>query len=149
MNKITLTSDTHFEQLLEAEVITAYHSSGYPGLVPYPNIHCGDIKQALYRADFKMNDEELYDESYIYELEISSKGLPKELILDQGHKQDLSFEDFFKKDYNVLCYKNTAEGDVNKNNLSLIVLNTNNILSMKIHSKWSASEVEKYLFETN
>jgi hypothetical protein len=148
MNRIILTADTDFIQLIDSDVVTAYHSSGYKNLTPYPNMHCGDLKQALYRADYKMNDECLYNESYIYALDISLKGLSNELILDRGFKQDLLFEDSFKKEYNVLCYKNISEGDVYKNNLSLIVLNTNNILSMRIDNKWRASEVDRYLFKT-
>jgi hypothetical protein len=140
-----LEPDTSFEELKSWEEVVVYHGSGESDLSPRSNLHCGSFLQSLFRTDFKVNDEEVYKHGYIYEIKCSLEGLNKELFDDDGKNQNLILEDSYKNLYNVLAYKNVAEGFAKDNNISLIILKEINIISFKLDSIWSGPAIESFL----
>lgn len=146
-----LDNNTKFEDLKNLDTINVFHSCSTDNLIkrfednPDKNIHAGTLYQAIDRADYKINDEELYHTAYIYEITVSLNGLKEELVIDDGERANSDFEDTFKKDYNILAYKNVGEGNVKYENLSLIILNKCNILSIKLHSVMNGEQIRNEL----
>lgn len=146
-----LERNTRFEDIKRRDIIKVYHSCSVLDIEKrfreYPdiNIHVGSLYQALDRADYKLNDQDLYDVAYIHELEISLNGLFDHLIEDDGGSANSEEENKYKDRYNLLAYKNIAEGNRRDENLSLIILNKKNILNTRINFKLDREELEKEL----
>lgn len=144
---VSLEPNTSFQEIKKLTSIIVYHSCGVDNFVPRENLHTGSFLQTLFRADYKINDEGLYKHGYVYKLEISLEGLSEELMLDDGFDSDISFEDSLKNKFNVVAYKNVAEGFKKDKNLSLLVLREKNIVSCKLDSIWSGPAIESYLYD--
>lgn len=128
----TLTPDTDFPTLQTQETIKVYRSSSRPDKTTYESgSHVGTLQQALIRADYFLNDEESHDKYYLYELEIRLGRIYPKLESDSGENHGNSYYQNLAKDYDTVVYKNTGEGDIKRENLSLIVLNPNNVISSK------------------
>jgi hypothetical protein len=143
---IELDTNTSLEEIKKQKSIFAYHSTGLHVFEPRENLHCGSLVQAVFRADYKINDEQLFDHAYIYKLHISLEGLLDDVILDDGYESNPNFEDVLKSKCNVALYKNVAEGYKKDKNLSLLVLNKRNIISYQNSSVWSGEEIETFLY---
>lgn len=127
-----LLPSTTFQSLKAQEKIKAYRSSARPSKTSYESgSHAGTLQQALIRADYFLNDEESHDKYYLYELEINLGRIYPKLESDSGENHGNSYYQNLAKDYDTIIYKNTGEGDIQKENLSLIILNPNNIISSK------------------
>jgi hypothetical protein len=147
---------TSFEEVLKANTITVYHSCSFHGDFfarissrKEKNIHAGSLFQAVWRADYKVNDEQVYPVSYIYELVIKPESIYNKLIHDSGENVDQSEEDQYKNDYDLLVYHNTGEGHRHEPNLSVIVLDHSIIKSVKLHSSMNSEQITKYMEENN
>lgn len=147
---------TSFDEILKSDYITVYHACSFNGdflsrvkSKPDKNIHAGSLFQAVWRADFKVNDEEVYPISYIYELVLNPKKIYNQLIHDFGENVDQQEEDKYKKDYDLLVYHNTGEGHNHEPNLSVIILDHNIIKSVRLHSAMNSEEISKYMDENN
>lgn len=147
---------TSFDELLKSDSITVYHSCSFNGDFlsrvnsrPDKNIHAGSLFQAVWRADFKVNDEEVYPISYIYELVLNPKKIYNELIIDSGENVSQADEDSYKKDYDLLVYHNTGEGHANEPNLSVIILDHSIIKSVRLYAAMNSEEITQYMKENN
>lgn len=128
-----LTPDMDFATLQSQQKIKVYRSSARPNKTTYESgSHVGTLQQALIRADYFLNDEESHDKYYLYELEIRLGRIYPKLESDSGENHGNSYYADLKKDYDTIVYKNTGEGDIKNENLSLIILNPNNIVSSKV-----------------
>lgn len=128
-----LLPSTTFQSLKVQEKIKAYRSSARPSKTSYESgSHAGTLQQALIRADYFLNDEESHDKYYLYELEIKLGRIYPKLESDSGENHGNSYYQNLAKDYDTIIYKNTGEGDIQNENLSLIILNPNNIISSKL-----------------
>ena len=131
-----LEQNTTLEQIKNTDTLKVYHSCSTENLAerfkasPNKNIHAGTLYQALDRADYKINDEELYDTAYIHEITINLNGLYPKLVKDDGENANSDMENRYKIYWNVLVYKNVGEGRIKDQNLSVIILNKKNILSV-------------------
>ena len=108
------------------------------------NIHAGSFIQAIWRADYKINDEEEYDKAYVYEITFKLGKIYPELIHDSGYDVDQVNEDKYKPQYDTLLYHNTGEGFSDRENLSVIILNKNNIEKIELHSAWTSDTLKDY-----
>ena len=146
-----LEQNTFFNEIKNSSRLTVYHSCSVPNLNkrfknnPDKNIHAGTLYQAICRADYKVNDEELYDEICIHEIDISLEGLYPKMVIDDGENANSIKEDKFKPKWNLLVYKNVGEGDIRDNNLSVIILNKSNILSVKLYGFFNGEELESMM----
>jgi len=147
---------TSFEELLKSDTITVYHSCSFNGDFlsrvksrPDKNIHAGSLFQAVWRADFKVNDEEVYPISYIYELVLNPNKIYNELIPDSGENVDQADEDKYKSDYDLLVYHNTGEGHAHESNLSVIILDHSIIKSVRLYTSMNSEEITQYMKENN
>jgi hypothetical protein len=145
---VILDRHTSKEELLKATEIVAYHSCSFNGDFlsrinnrPDKNIHAGSFFQAVWRADYKVNDNENYPVAYIYELVLAPKKICPELIPDSGYDVDQSEEDKFKPEYDLLVYHNTGEGHRHENNLSVIILDPKIIKSVKLYRSMNGEEI--------
>jgi hypothetical protein len=149
---VILEQTTTFDTIKEADTLIVYHSCSTNKLKerfnnnPDKNIHAGTLLQALCRADYKINDEELYKKAYVYEIKIELDGVCPDLVKDDGKDSDSSMEDTYKSNWNILVYKNVGEGRVEDENLSVIILNKKVIKSVKLHSKWNGKTLEQELY---
>lgn len=151
---LILNQNTTKQELLNNKNIKVYHSCSFEGdffsrinSKPHKNIHVGSLFQAIWRADYKVNDNEDYNTSYVYELNINPDKVYPNLIKDEGYNVDQSEEDKYKKDWDILIYKNTGEGYTKDENLSIIILNKNIIKSAKLHSEWNSAKLKNYFLD--
>lgn len=131
---MTLTPKTTVKEILSSKRLKVYHASAQRVLEieESKGLHVGSLEQALERADFYVNDEELFTEYYIHEVEIIVPSVDKiHVCIDKGERADLFEETLHKQRYNLLMYRNVAEGDVKENNLSCVVLDKTYINSCK------------------
>ena len=128
-----LTPDTTFEELSKMGTIRTYRSSAKNDKTSYQSgSHVGSKLQALIRADYMLNDEEKYDEYYLYEVILDVGKIYPKVHADDGSDHDISYGIDVSNDYDLIAYKNTGEGDIRRENLSLIILNPSNVISNKI-----------------
>jgi hypothetical protein len=92
----------------------------------------GSKLQALIRADYMLNDEEKYEQYYLYEVILDVGKIYPKVHADDGSDHDISYGIDVSNDYDLIAYKNTGEGDIRRENLSLIILNPSNVISNKI-----------------
>lgn len=154
--QLVLDRHTSFQEVLNSNTITVYHSCSFQGDFfqrisnrPDKNIHAGSLFQAVWRADYKVNDEEVYPISYIYELVLNPKKIYNQLIHDSGKNVDQDEEDKYKKDYDLLVYHNTGEGHNHEPNLSVIILDHNIIKSVNLYAGMNSEEITQYMEENN
>lgn len=153
-NILSLNETTTKTELLNSNKIKVYHSCSFKGDFfsriknkPEKNIHAGSLFQAIWRADFKVNDNQDYNISYVYELILEPTKIYPDLILDEGYNVDQSEEDKYKKNWDILIYKNTGEGYIKDENLSIIILNKDIIKSVNIHSEWDSVKLTNYFLD--
>jgi len=147
---------TPVQQLLKAKTITVYHSCSFKGDFlarvksrPDKNIHAGSLFQAVWRADYKVNDEEAFPISYVYEIVIKPKRIFPELIHDSGENVNQQEEDEYKGKYDLLLYHNTGEGHAHETNLSVIILDHSIIKSVKLYASMDSEQITEYMEENN
>jgi len=153
---LVLDRHTSQDQLMKATRIVAYHGcrSKDPFVAkikkrPDVSIHAGSMFQAVWRADYKVNDEGDYDVAHIHELVIEPKSIYPKLVLDSGYDQDQQDEDQYKGKYDLLVYHNTGEGHAHEPNLSIIVLDHSIIKSSRLYAAMNADQLTKYMEENN
>lgn len=120
-----LTADTKFTDIQEVEYLKVFRSSARGEKREYTKgSHCGTRQQALIRADYMINDEGKYDKYYLYELVIKVGNIYPNILPDDGSDHGY---DYVKGlgNYDLAFYKNTGEGDIRKENLSVIIINPN------------------------
>ncbi len=133
MNILELTPDVTFEEAQKASSLKVYRSSARPNKQDYTaGSHAGTKQQALIRADYMLNDEQKYDEYYLYELVVTLDRVYPELVEDTGTDHGYDFTSDIASNYDIAFYKNTGEGDVRRENLSIIVINPKSIQSSKM-----------------
>jgi len=129
-----LTPHTKFLDVKGMEYLKVYRSSARPNKHNYTEgSHAGTLQQALIRADYMINDEEKYDEYYLYELIIRLGRVYPSLLKDDGSDHGYDYVSDMK-DYDTAFYKNTGEGDIRNENLSVIIINPDSIISSKMSS---------------
>ncbi len=145
---------TSLEEVLDSKEVTVYHSCSFNGDFFKrissrldKNIHAGSLFQAVWRADYKVNDEESYPVSYIYELVLKPKRIYNQLIHDSGENVNQADEDRYKENYDLLVYHNTGEGHRNESNLSVIILDHSIIESSRLYASMNGEEIRKFMEE--
>jgi hypothetical protein len=129
-----LTPHTKFSNVESMKYLKVYRSSARPNKHNYTEgSHAGTLQQALIRADYMINDEEKYDEYYLYELIIRLGRVYPSLLKDDGSDHGYDYISDMK-DYDTAFYKNTGEGDIRNENLSIIIINPDSIISSKMSS---------------
>lgn len=127
-----LLPNTKFEEVLNLENLKVYRSSAKPDKTTYESgSHAGTKQQALIRADYMINDEEKYDEYYLYELLVNLGNVYPKLLPDDGSDHGYGFVKDLKN-YDTAFYKNTGEGDIKNENLSIIIINPKSIVSSEM-----------------
>jgi len=129
-----LTADISFSVLQEIPYINAYKAAHSPNqnFTPVTDFedyasHFGSIEQA--RDRFEIMEE---DDWYIYKYTIDLQKVYPILLEDEGGSFNAENGSQIKRarqrGYTVAVYHNTAEGNTESENLSLVILNTNAIL---------------------
>jgi hypothetical protein len=131
MNELLHTTD--FESIKKLDTIKVYRSSARPSKTSYESgVHAGSKKQALIRADYMVNDEGKYMRYYLYELEVKLGKVWPMLEGDNGTDHGNDFYKDIMGEYDTVIYKNTGEGNIKDNNLSIVCLNPHNIISSRM-----------------
>ena len=131
-NTQELTADSKFKDVVNFENLKVFRSSARGDKRNYVSgSHCGTRQQALIRADYMINDEGKYDTYYLYELIIKIGSVYPELLPDDGSDHGY---DYVKDlgEYDVAFYKNTGEGDIRNENLSVIIINPGVVVQSKM-----------------
>jgi len=129
----TLLPNTSFESIQKLDKIKVYRSSARMNKTSYESgIHVGSKQQALIRADYMINDEGSHMRYYLYELEIKLDRIWPMLETDDGQNHGNEYYSDISKDYDIVIYKNTGEGNIKNHNLSIVVLNPDIIISSKV-----------------
>jgi len=132
-NTQELLPTTKFQDLLNLETIKVYRSSAKPNKVGYESgSHAGTKQQALIRADYMVNDEEKYEKYFLYELLIDLGRVYPKLLPDDGSDHGYDYTLNLLDKYDTAFYKNTGEGDIRNENLSIIIINPKSIKSDKM-----------------
>lgn len=127
-----LAPNTSFSDIKGVEFIKVFRSSARPAKADYTSgSHCGTRQQALIRADYMINDEGKYDTYYLYELIIRTGDVYPKLLPDDGSDHGYDYVEGLG-DYDVAFYKNTGEGDIRNENLSVIIINPGVVVQSKI-----------------
>ena len=133
LNMNELLPNTSFESIQNLDKIKVYRSSARMNKTSYNSgIHAGTKQQALIRADYMINDEGSHSRYYLYELEIKLDRVWPILETDDGQNHGNDYYKDISKDYDIVIYKNTGEGNIKNHNLSIVVLNSNVITSNKV-----------------
>ena len=142
-----LMPDTTFEEIKEAGSIICYHSSDKEDLNPVRDgIHLGTKDQAVWRADYMVNDDQLFDEYNLHKVLLNVGRVYPDLIEDPGTDHGEEYKSELSAEYDTLVYINKAEGDSSKHlNLSLIALNTSNIKAVKFDSVLTSDALDAYI----
>jgi hypothetical protein len=153
---VVLARNTSQAQLVNSKIIKVYHSCSFKGDFlsrirsrPDKNIHAGSLFQAVWRADYKVNDEEAFPVSYVYEIVIEPKSIYPKLIVDTGENVDQQDEDQYKGRYDLLMYHNTGEGHAHETNLSVIILDHDIIKSVKLYASMDSDQITEYMTKNN
>lgn len=118
-----LTPNTTLPDATKVEYLRVYRSSARSNKTDYESgSHCGTRQQALIRADYMINDEGKYDTYYLYEMIVKLGRIYPELLPDDGSDHGYGYVKGLEE-YDVAFYKNTGEGDIKNENLSLIIIN--------------------------
>ena len=131
-NILELSPNTKFEDVKKAKSLKVFRSSARPNKNDYvAGSHAGTKQQALIRADYMINDEGKYDIYYLYELIVDLGRIYPTLLQDDGSDHGY---DYVKDlgNYDIAFYKNTGEGDIRNENLSIIIINPKIVKSSKI-----------------
>lgn len=129
---IELSPDTKFEDVQNYRIVKVYRSSARPNKNDYVSgSHAGTKQQALIRADYMINDEGKYDLYYLYELIVDLGKIYPTLLQDDGSDHGYDYVKDFGG-YDMAFYKNTGEGDIRNENLSIIIINPSIVKSSKI-----------------
>lgn len=127
-----LTADSKFKDVVNFENLKVFRSSARGDKRDYVSgSHCGTRQQALIRADYMINDEGKYDTYYLYELIIKIGSVYPELLPDDGSDHGYDYVEGLG-DYDLAFYKNTGEGDIRKENLSVIIINPEIVTQSKM-----------------
>ena len=132
---IELLPTTAFEDLENCEYLKVYRSSARPNKNDYVSgSHAGTKQQALIRADYMINDEGKYDQYYLYELLVKVGNIYPSLLPDDGSDHGYDYVKDLGQ-YDLAFYKNTGEGDIRNNNLSIIIINPDIVIKSKMIEK--------------
>lgn len=129
--------------------LIVYHTCSFNGYLlnriknSNKNTHAGSKLQALWRADYKVRDEKSYGISYLYELHLHNYRLYPYIISDDGGNMNTADENIFKPKWDLLLYKNTGEGFVYDENLSVVILNPDIIKSAKLINSYNETDLDK------
>jgi hypothetical protein len=127
-----LLPNTSFESIKKLDKIKVYRSSARMNKTNYDSgVHVGSKQQALIRADYMVNDEGSHNRYYLYELEIKLSRIWPMVEEDNGDDHGNDYYSDIAKDFDIVVYKNTGEGSIKNHNLSIVILNPDNILSSK------------------
>ena len=130
-----LSPNSKLQDILNTHYLKVYRSSARPNKSDYTSgSHAGTRQQALIRADYMINDEGKYDKYYLYELTIRIDKVYPKLLPDDGTDHGY---DYVKDlgDYDIAFYKNTGEGDIRNENLSIIIINPDSVVESKMVEK--------------
>lgn len=131
MNELLPTTD--FESMKKLETVKVFRSSARPNKTTYESgFHAGTKQQALIRADYMVNDEGSHMRYYLYELEIKLGRVWPMLETDDGSNHGGDYYRDIAKDFDTVIYKNTGEGNIKNHNLSIVVLNPDNVIKSKM-----------------
>jgi hypothetical protein len=147
---IELTNDLDFDTVKNLDSIKVFRSSAKLNKRTY-NVGChfGTKQQALIRADYMVNDEQLYYKYYLYELEIKLGNVWPMLEFDDGFNHGSDYYLDMVKKFDTVIYKNQGEGNTNTHNLSIVILNNKSIKSnkmVKVLSKSYLSNIQNELY---
>jgi hypothetical protein len=127
-----LKPDSKLEDIIKHPYLKVFRSSARPNKNDYVSgSHAGTKQQALIRADYMINDEGRYDTYYLYELIIRIENVYPELLPDDGTDHGYGFVKDLNN-YDVAFYKNTGEGDIRNENLSIIIINPDSVFESKM-----------------
>jgi len=148
---LQLNSDTPFIKIKKVQSIIVFHVSSQSNLfksLKSDPMHVGSVIQALDRAYLHIVDNADYTEMYMYKIVLNVGRLYGQLVIDSGQNAATEMENSYKKrGYDTLVYKNRGEGCINRNNLSLVVLNpASNILNIVLHG--TLDENSELMFKT-
>jgi len=128
-----LLPNTKFEQLLNLDSLKVFRSSAKSDKQNYESgSHAGTKQQALIRADYMINDEERYNEYFLYELIVDLGRVYPTLLQDDGSDHGYDYTLDLTGKYDTAFYKNTGEGSIKNENLSIIIVNPDSIKSNRI-----------------
>jgi len=127
-----LKPNSKLKDIIKHPYLKVFRSSARPNKNDYVSgSHAGTKQQALIRADYMINDEGRYDTYYLYELIIRIENVYPELLPDDGTDHGYGFVKDLNN-YDVAFYKNTGEGDIRNENLSIIIINPDSVFESKM-----------------
>ena len=127
-----LSPTTKLKDITGMEYIKVFRSSARPSKNDYQTgSHCGTLQQALIRADYMINDEGKYKKYYLYELVLRMGSVFPKLLPDDGSDHGYGFVKGLDQ-YDLAFYKNTGEGDIRNENLSVIIINPEIVVQTKM-----------------
>lgn len=130
-----LEPNSKLKDIIKHPYLRVYRSSARPEKNDYiSGSHAGTKQQALIRADYMINDEGRYDTYYLYKLIIRVENVYPELLPDDGTDHGYEFVKDLNK-YDIAFYKNTGEGDIRNENLSVIIINPDSVVESKMIEK--------------
>ena len=131
-NTQELTADAKFKDIRGVEYLKVFRSSARGEKRDYvAGSHCGTLQQALIRADYMINDEGKYDKYYLYELVIKVGDIYPKILPDDGSDHGYDYVEGLG-DYDLAFYINTGEGDIKKENLSVIIIDPDIVVQSKM-----------------
>lgn len=127
-----LSPNSKLQDVMNTPYLKVYRSSARPEKNDYQSgSHAGTWQQAMIRADYMINDEEKFEKYYIYELIVSVDNVYPKLLPDDGSDHGYGFVKDLGK-YDIAFYKNTGEGDIRNENLSIIIINPDIVVQSKM-----------------
>lgn len=127
-----LSPNSKLKDIINLPYLKVYRSSARPNKNDYTSgSHAGTWQQAMIRADYMINDEEKYEKYYLYELIVRIENVYPKLLPDDGSDHGY---DYVKDlgNYDIAFYKNTGEGDIKNENLSIIIINPDIVAQSKM-----------------
>lgn len=79
-----------------------------------------------------LNDDEQYEKYYLYELVVDIGKVYPRLLKDNGQDHGYDYSLDLSNKCDTAFYKNTGEGDVRNENLSIIIVNPKSVISSKM-----------------
>lgn len=127
-----LTPNTKLKDIINLSYIKVFRSSARPNKNDYTSgSHAGTWQQAMIRADYMINDEEKYEKYYLYELILRLGNIYPKLLPDDGSDHGYDYVNDLGN-YDIAFYKNTGEGDIRNENLSVIIINPDIVAQSKM-----------------
>jgi hypothetical protein len=140
-NTQELLPDTSFEDVQNMDSLKVYRSSARSFENDYTSgSHAGTKQQALIRADYMVNDEEKYEQYYLYELIVQLGNVYPSLLTDDGSDHGYDYVSDMKN-YDTAFYKNTGEGNIRNENLSIIIINPAMVIKSQMVSVLTKDEL--------